>query len=394
MILDDKTIQLIKSNSLFSDLSEAEFQLVLPLMQEATLEGNSFIFHEKDRGDYIYIIKEGEVEITKEEEEGKHYRLAILEKGSCFGEMALLAPYLRSATARALKATRVIRFSLKDLHHLAEERFDFSKIVLSLASNVAERLRSTNASVVETLKKQLQISYFQNQMGRLNIYIFILLAIYFFIYKLAIQLGPSSALTTYLTPTFVVLFGATSILFAAKSGFPPSFFGISLRRWKKYAREACLFTIPLLLLMTALKWMAISTIDEFSDLPVFSIEGISPKHFWEPVTPPSHIYIYFILYLTLVPLQEFIARGCVQSAFQNFFIGKHRKLLAIFVSNIQFCIFHGHKPFSFALFAFLTGMFWGWLYARQRTLVGPSISHIIVGMWAFLVLDLETVLCY
>jgi CRP/FNR family cyclic AMP-dependent transcriptional regulator len=38
--------------------------------------------------------------------------------------------------------------------------------------------------------------------------------------------------------------------------------------------------------------------------------------------------------------------------------------------------------------AFFTGLFWGWLYARQRGLVGVSVSHVLLGMWALDVVDL------
>jgi membrane protease YdiL (CAAX protease family) len=41
-----------------------------------------------------------------------------------------------------------------------------------------------------------------------------------------------------------------------------------------------------------------------------------------------------------------------------------------------------------ALTAFVAGLFWGWLYARQRSLVGVSISHVLLGFWAFEVVDL------
>ena len=38
--------------------------------------------------------------------------------------------------------------------------------------------------------------------------------------------------------------------------------------------------------------------------------------------------------------------------------------------------------------AFAAGLFWGWLYARQRALAGVSVSHIVLGFWAFEVVDL------
>ena len=31
---------------------------------------------------------------------------------------------------------------------------------------------------------------------------------------------------------------------------------------------------------------------------------------------------------------------------------------------------------------FVTGLFWGWLYSRQHSLVGVSVSHLLLGLTA------------
>ncbi|MBY0355363.1 MAG: cyclic nucleotide-binding domain-containing protein [Rickettsiales bacterium] len=64
------------------------------------------IFRQGYPGDNAYIIIRGQVEIIDEMGDGTEYRLALLEAGQMFGEMALLDDKPRSATARA--ATEVI----------------------------------------------------------------------------------------------------------------------------------------------------------------------------------------------------------------------------------------------------------------------------------------------
>ncbi len=34
-----------------------------------------------------------------------------------------------------------------------------------------------------------------------------------------------------------------------------------------------------------------------------------------------------------------------------------------------------------AIGTLLLGGFWGWLYSKHQTIVGISISHVIVGIW-------------
>ena len=40
---------------------------------------------------------------------------------------------------------------------------------------------------------------------------------------------------------------------------------------------------------------------------------------------------------------------------------------------------------------FLPGLFWGWLYARHGTLIGVSVSHILLGLWTVFVVGIEGV---
>jgi membrane protease YdiL (CAAX protease family) len=50
---------------------------------------------------------------------------------------------------------------------------------------------------------------------------------------------------------------------------------------------------------------------------------------------------------------------------------------------------HVHLSLSFALVAFLAGLLWGGLFARQRQLVGASLCHLLMGWFAFLVVGFE-----
>jgi hypothetical protein len=94
------------------------------------------------------------------------------------------------------------------------------------------------------------------------------------------------------------------------------------------------------------------------------------------------IVLTCLAYSVFAPVQEFIARGCFQSSFQNFLMGKHRILLSIVISNLMFSMTHLHISTRFALLAFAPGLFWGWQYARHKNLIGISISHVIIGLSA------------
>ncbi len=94
------------------------------------------------------------------------------------------------------------------------------------------------------------------------------------------------------------------------------------------------------------------------------------------------LIISTIAYAAFSPVQEFIARGGIQTAFQKLMISKHNILIAILISNMIFSITHLHLSTATALVVIIPGLFWGWLYSRHTTLIGVCISHIIIGLFA------------
>jgi hypothetical protein len=44
---------------------------------------------------------------------------------------------------------------------------------------------------------------------------------------------------------------------------------------------------------------------------------------------------------------------------------------------------------SFAFVSFFPGLLWGALFARQKSIVGVSVSHILCGWFGFFVLGFE-----
>ena len=66
------------------------------------------IFREGDRGDWLYVVTEGEVEVLKSVPGRGQEPVRRLGVGECFGEIALVSDVARSATVRAVSATNVL----------------------------------------------------------------------------------------------------------------------------------------------------------------------------------------------------------------------------------------------------------------------------------------------
>lgn len=102
------------------------------------------IVRQGEAADCMYIVQAGQVEILIERPEGD-VRLATLETGDVFGEMALFSRAPRSATVRALGDARVLRVSkggfLKRIH-------EDPSLAFRILQKMAERIRELDNEVV------------------------------------------------------------------------------------------------------------------------------------------------------------------------------------------------------------------------------------------------------
>ena len=170
-----------------------------------------------------------------------------------------------------------------------------------------------------------------------------------------------------------------------KGGYPFSMYGLTTNNWRQSVMESILFLIPILLFLCVLKWLYLTRLTGMQEYPLLSL-GQHLK------LSKSGLILTCLAYSVFAPVQEFIARGCFQSSFQNFLVGKHKTLTAIVISNLMFSMTHLHISISFALMAFIPGLFWGWQYSRHKTLIGISISHIIIGLSASIFIGFPGVL--
>ena len=123
------------------------------------------IVHEGDTGREMYVIRKGQVEVTKSLG-GSHVVLATLERGNFFGEMSLLESLPRSATVRAkgetellviepgallLKIRRDPTFAFEMLQHM-------SRRVRDLDDQLMAVLDEANASPLSEHTQSIRIS--------------------------------------------------------------------------------------------------------------------------------------------------------------------------------------------------------------------------------------------
>jgi CRP-like cAMP-binding protein len=110
--------------------------------------GDAF-FLEGEMGDAVYVLEEGRAEVVKSRGD-RSLVLASLERGVCFGEIALVAICPRTASVRAAidcRAARLANGVLLELYRRDLEQFTI--LQMNLGREIARRLTDASAVLFE-----------------------------------------------------------------------------------------------------------------------------------------------------------------------------------------------------------------------------------------------------
>jgi CRP-like cAMP-binding protein len=104
----------LRTIPLFAKVSDEDLRSIEQLLIERRFPKNKTIVEEGLPGDYMYVIREGQVKVTKLSGDGREKILELLGAGDFFGEMSLLDNVERSASVKTLAETRILALSRSD----------------------------------------------------------------------------------------------------------------------------------------------------------------------------------------------------------------------------------------------------------------------------------------
>jgi CRP-like cAMP-binding protein len=117
-------------------------------------EKDKVIFREGQDGTDTFVVESGKIGVFKTVE-GKPVRLAVLEKGAMFGEMAAITGERRSATTIALEATVVCRISRTTMQQKIGACDPFVRALLAILINNLSRVNERYATTAKVAEKML-----------------------------------------------------------------------------------------------------------------------------------------------------------------------------------------------------------------------------------------------
>lgn len=150
-------LQILKSAAIFADLDEGELARVAEVCQEQKFVSGKTIFKEGEPGNRLYIIADGEVRISRQIPGSGEEALAVLKKGTIFGEMAIFDQSERSTDAIANSDCVLITITRSDFELLMDFNRDIAyKVLWAVVRLLSGRLRVTN----DNLRSFLAMSMF------------------------------------------------------------------------------------------------------------------------------------------------------------------------------------------------------------------------------------------
>jgi CRP/FNR family transcriptional regulator, cyclic AMP receptor protein len=367
---------------IFRHCGTADLAALAALARTVAFAPGSDLVREGDAAAELLVVEHGTAQVIKRAPGGGEHVINRLGPGDSIGEMALFDRVPRSATVRADGPVQARVLPLDALIALAQARPSMVAVLVDIGALVAERLRQSSERAATEADRVLAEERTRSMMGRFTLLVMGAYTLYTWLLGSAVQIKQSSGRSEFFTVPAILVCCAMLFAFMRVSRYPAAFFGLTTKGAGRDIREAVLWTLPLmagtvLLKLALLHWLP-------------SMQGHAPFRLFAPA---SDFEPWLALaYVVFAPFQELLYRGGVQGPLAHFLTGPRRQLYAIVGANIVFSAAHLYVSQGLAVMAFVAGLFWGWLYAHQRArgggLAGVSVSHILLGFWAFEVVDL------
>jgi len=148
---DNKILTALKSLPIFAEMSDEDITKILSVAMLQFFPPNYLIIKEGDPGDFMCIIKKGNVEIFKESDELAFHKtnLAVLNEGDVFGEMALISNRPRNASARTINDAEIFILKKSDFDNLLREN---TALASKISRDVIERMKKNEQAASDTSK--------------------------------------------------------------------------------------------------------------------------------------------------------------------------------------------------------------------------------------------------
>jgi CRP-like cAMP-binding protein len=144
-------IELLQQMPIFGAVRDDALQFLLEPTRCVTVAAGAYFFRELEPARCMYVLESGRVAVLKQWR-SREMLLREFGPGDCFGEMALLDLFPRSAAVRAEEDCSAIELTPADLLRLFERDAEqFALIQMNIGRETCRRLRATDELLFQAI---------------------------------------------------------------------------------------------------------------------------------------------------------------------------------------------------------------------------------------------------
>jgi uncharacterized membrane protein len=151
--------ELLAQIPLFQGLADEDREALAARLAEKTFRAGDIVFSQGDKGSSMYVVQSGAVQVYLPGAGKEPVVLKDLRTAEYFGELALFDDKPRSASVRAVVDTILLELTREEL---AEHLGRSTRAAMTILSEMAERLRETNAMLSQRAAKDVVKEFEEN----------------------------------------------------------------------------------------------------------------------------------------------------------------------------------------------------------------------------------------
>jgi CRP-like cAMP-binding protein len=153
-VAEDSTLTLLAQVPLLAGLPERDLAELAAASRANTFAPDAIIFNQGDPCDRVWILREGQVKIVHQSEEGRETILEIISPGEPFGGTVIFLP-AHPATARAMTAAQTVSLSAETYRRLLMIQPVVAHKLIRLLAGRLQSLMSLSILTGERVERRL-----------------------------------------------------------------------------------------------------------------------------------------------------------------------------------------------------------------------------------------------
>ena len=143
-----RKLRYLSVTDIFCDLGQEELMEIAHAATMVTCQAGKTLYSPEERGEVLFILKKGHVQIYRMSDGGRKLVMATLGPGTVFGEMALTGTEMHDAFAEATEDALICILNRRDVEKLLMSK---PQVAVRLLDVIGKRLKETEERLEQTL---------------------------------------------------------------------------------------------------------------------------------------------------------------------------------------------------------------------------------------------------